>query len=292
MEWPVHSPPLADTDIPIWHVYYLGACRAPSDPTMIWGTDVDVTGLDDYLQDVNRQSASLVSPAHVLVRAVASAIRLHPEINRRVIGSRVYRFKQINVMMALFNRWRPGGGNVVIERADELSLGDVAAELWRLHEASMRNPPRPPASPRLERIKRFAARHMVPLYLWFVNNINQPALGEHAAEHGAGVHVNYIATRNLAPLQMYKASRFPCETCLTNVTMGAAEKRPAVINDQIVIRKIAPLFVRSDHRIIDASQLGPFVASLRRFLMEPALMEGAARIEPADAGADKISRAA
>jgi hypothetical protein len=273
MHWPVHTRPVADTDVPLWHVYYLGACRAPSDPTMIWGTDVDVEGLEAYLREMNRQSPTLVSPAHLLLRAVGCALKRHPELNRRVIGTRVYEYRQINLMMPVFDRRSAQSRNVVIERADERPLVDIAAEMWRLQQLILREPERSALRRRLEPAIRAFSRRMIPLFLWSTNNIRQPAPGASASEQSAALHVNYFATRNLAPLRMYKASRFPAESCLTNVTMGSPEPKPVVVDDRIVIGNVAPLFIRSDHRIVDMMQLSAFVATLRGFLTQPATME-------------------
>ncbi len=293
MEWPVHHRPIADTDIPLWHVYYLGACRAPSDPTMIWGTDLDVGAMEHYLGEVNQRGTTLVSPPHLLLRAVGCALRQHRELNRRIIGTRIYEYKQINLMMPVFDRRRGESRNVVIERVDQRSLVEVAAEMWRLQEARLRER-EPTRSRRLfERIVRRVSRRMIPLYLWAANHIRQPLIGSRAGEQAVALHVNYFATRNLAPLRMYKASRFPSESCLTNVTMGSPELRPVVVGDQIKIAKIAPLFIRSDHRIVDMTQLAAFVTTLRRFLMQPASMESQADAEVAPApGIASLPRAA
>jgi pyruvate/2-oxoglutarate dehydrogenase complex dihydrolipoamide acyltransferase (E2) component len=57
------------------------------------------------------------------------------------------------------------------------------------------------------------------------------------------------------------------------VTLGATELRPAVVDGQVVPRPLAPLFVRGDHRIVDAHDLGLFAGTLSRFLADPALMD-------------------
>src|SRR5262249_15070220 len=120
------------------------------------------------------------------------------------------------------------------------------------------------------------------------------APGESASEQSVALHVNYFATRNIAPLRMYKASRFPADSCLTNVTMGSAERRPVVVDDRIVIGNVAPLFIRSDHRLVDMMQLSAFVSTLRRFLTQPAMMEEElpAPDPRAGTGGSAISRAA
>jgi len=51
--------------------------------------------------------------------------------------------------------------------------------------------------------------------------------------------------------------------------MGASELRPVVIDNAIVIRKQAPLFVRADHRMINGHEAAAFINTLRGYLADP-----------------------
>ncbi len=66
-------------------------------------------------------------------------------------------------------------------------------------------------------------------------------------------------------MRSFKQSRFPNEALLNNVTLGPSEPGPD--------GPIAPLLVRTDHRIVDGYQLGKFLADIRRYLMEPERLE-------------------
>ena len=80
MEWPLRRPPIPVAETPTWSLYYLAACPTPSDPTIVWGTDVPVAGLEAYLKRLNADGDVLILPAHVLVWAVGRCLREHPEI--------------------------------------------------------------------------------------------------------------------------------------------------------------------------------------------------------------------
>ncbi|MCH5374208.1 MAG: 2-oxo acid dehydrogenase, partial [Planctomycetes bacterium] len=104
MHWPLVSPPVPRRDIPLYNLYYLHTSEVGQpDPTMLWGTDVEVAGMQAYLRQQNQSSPVLISTAHVLVRATAVALATHRELNRRVVGRRVYGYRQINVRMAFQN---------------------------------------------------------------------------------------------------------------------------------------------------------------------------------------------
>lgn len=76
-------------------------------------------------------------------------------------------------------------------------------------------------------------------------------------------------------MRSFKPSRFPSDCWTLNVTMGPTERRPVAIGENVVIRPVAPLFVRADHRVVDAYDLGKFVATLRTLLSDPRQMDGA-----------------
>jgi pyruvate/2-oxoglutarate dehydrogenase complex dihydrolipoamide acyltransferase (E2) component len=74
-------------------------------------------------------------------------------------------------------------------------------------------------------------------------------------------------------MRMYKPSKFPDESSLLSVTLGRAEQRPAVYQDRVVARRVAPLFVRADHRVTDAHVLAQFISTLRGILQDPQAAE-------------------
>ena len=54
--------------------------------------------------------------------------------------------------------------------------------------------------------------------------------------------------------------------------MGLTEPRPVVLDDEIVIRRQAPLFVRTDHRMVNAFEAAAFIITLREHLADPWLL--------------------
>jgi hypothetical protein len=85
--------------------------------------------------------------------------------------------------------------------------------------------------------------------------------------------INYLGFRGAPPLRSLKPSRAPYDGIPLNITMGATELRPAVIDGEIVPRPIAPLIVRADHRLVDAHDMAAFIGTLRDFIASPATTE-------------------
>jgi pyruvate dehydrogenase E2 component (dihydrolipoamide acetyltransferase) len=56
------------------------------------------------------------------------------------------------------------------------------------------------------------------------------------------------------------------------LAVGAAEKRPAFRNGQIVGRTMMSLTLSSDHRVVDGATAAEFLRTLKSFLEEPGMM--------------------
>jgi hypothetical protein len=274
LHWPVHSPPIADAETAIWQLYYLGACPTPSDPTMVWGTDVDMTGLEKYLEHANAESPVLISPAHMLLRAVGLAMRRHPEFNRRVIARRVYQYRDVHLFLSLYNPREKEIELLLLEDVDRRSLVDLSRELWRYGQQAARDELVHFGQRTIyDLLPKSIVRRLIPFHLWLFNRFNWPITRHWRREHRAAMLVNYLAYKGAAPMRMYKPSRFPNDATPFNVTLGATEPRPAVVEGKVAVRPLAPLFVRADHRIVDAHDLGMFANTLRELLSNPALMD-------------------
>jgi hypothetical protein len=273
MERPVVDRPVPDHEIPTWNMNYLYGCPTPADPTIVWGTDVDCTDLQAYLKQLNAEGPVLITPVHVLLRATACAMARHPQFNRRVLRRHVYQYKQINLLLP-FRKRQPAETDVmVLEQVDRKPLVEIARELWQHHQDAARGEFVFDGQASLGLSRRMTRRLFYRMHLWLANGVNLPAR-EHSKRHRtAAAVVNYFGFKGAAPLRSFKPSRAPYDGLPVNITMGAIEPRPAALDGEVVVRSIAPLFVRADHRIVDAHEIGLFAATLREFLANPAAME-------------------
>ena len=266
MIWPVERKPVPVAQTATWSLYYQAACPTPSDPTIIWGTDVPVAGLEAYLKHVNASSDIIVSHAHVLVWAVGRCLAEHPEFNRRILHRRLYDFKEVNVLLPM-KGGRNGPEVCLLTEVDERSLDSIAKEVWRQTRDLVDGVSPSQADEKLFRLlPGFIRGSLLRLMLFGTNQVNWPAaLWGHRTIRAAAM-INYLGQRGAPPMRSFKPSRFPNDAATMNVTMGPTEN----INGS---PPAAPLFVRVDHRVVDAYQLGQFIGDLRRYLMNPQSLE-------------------
>lgn len=285
MHWPLESSPVSRVDLGEIKCVYLGSCGPSPDPSMVWGTTVDMTGMNRFLQECNRNGSILISPAHVLLAAVGRAVARHSCMRRRVVGKRVFQFKQINVVMPSVQTRYGQVDVLVLENVDQRPSVDIARQVWKHNcDAALLATPSPQPKSLLERLLRARAQldrrfrlwwilRIARIGFWLVSRWNLPAVAWSQKQIDVVALVNYLGFKGAPPLTSYKPSKLPLDGVPMTVTMGPTEPQPVVIDGAVVVRPVASLFVRSDHRIADAHEFGNFVATLRGFLLDPATIE-------------------
>ncbi len=271
------TPPLAEAPIPLeempeWNFFYLNTCPPQRDPTIVWGTEVDCGNLQKYLRVLNETSDVLVTPAHLLITATGRSLAEHPQFNRRILRRRVWDFRSFNVVMPFRARATDEVNVMFIPNVDQQSPQAIAATAWRNSQV---RPGETMAVPRpfYLNFPRWLLARLQPLHVWLINSLNLKLHGTNHRQRGASTMVNYLGHRGLAPLRSFKPSRLPYESVTLTVTMGATEDRPVAEKGEVVIRPIAPLFIRADHRLVDATEIGTFAQTLREYLMHPERIE-------------------
>lgn len=284
MHWPLASKPIPLRQIPFYNLHYLYGCRSPADPTIIWGTDVPARRLNEYIRVRNCNSKTLISTAHILAQSVGRAMKRHPRLNCRVVGRRIYPFRDVNLRMMTYNRRHDEVEVLLLRNVDSLSLERIARILWKYqHRAASGNT--------LDHKDKSWLRRWFPgpllgwivrAYLYIDSTFNLPKVDRIDRIACSPVLVNYLAFPGAPPMRAYKPSSYPHESSTLSVTMGRVEQLPVARNGTVEVEPVAPLFVRADHRIASAYQLAQFADTIRQLLMNPAQMEGAGTVEGDD----------
>ena len=135
---------------------------------------------------------------------------------------------------------------------------------------------RSPFSRRFARFARRArllwVRRMAGFGFLLTGQFRVPAMGVAETMNAASALVNYFSFQDAPPLMSFKPSSLPMNGAPVNVTLGRCERRPVVVGDDVVVRRVMPLFVRADHRIVHSHQIASFVTTLCTNLANPALL--------------------
>ncbi len=282
MFWPTDSHRIPLSHLGKVNTIYLGCTNTPNDPTILWGSQIEVQQLESYIRVTSRRENVFLSPAHVLLNAVSTTISRHPEFNRRIIGRRVRQLRQINLTMPMLRTQAGEVDFVFLRDTENLSLKQIAGKL--LDEAHgkarlvLRSTDTNTKSSRLsQRAQRLWHRiqlrwmHcMTRVGFALANRIRLPDFKFSEVFNSSSAFVNQIEYPGCPPMSFFKPSCLPMNTCHLHVTMGPAHDAPVAVDGAVVVRKVASLSVRADHRIVDARQIADFIRTLRGFLENPA----------------------
>ncbi|HEY6564483.1 MAG TPA: 2-oxo acid dehydrogenase subunit E2 [Pirellulaceae bacterium] len=269
--------PITLSDLGEYNSLYLATAPVPSDPTLVWGTYVEMAAMEAFLAAYQRPDTPLVSAAHALLRAAAIALTRYPRFNRRVVGRRVYPLDGVHLLMPML-RSRGGEVDMVFLRdANSMSLAMIGTRLWEaLHEARreaerLREPgQRGDRARRLDQWRRALVHRLAPLGLALSNRFRIPNFAWNERLQATSALVNYLVFPDSPPLTFFKPSTLRTNGVAVHVSLGPTRAQVLVEEDQPVVRRVAPLFVKADHRVVDTPQIAAFVATLRDLWHQPA----------------------
>ncbi|HET7384769.1 MAG TPA: 2-oxo acid dehydrogenase subunit E2 [Pseudolabrys sp.] len=276
MKWPLVKRAIPDRQIPLYNRFYLHASAASEvDPILVWGTEIDADALQSFLRERNRNERILITTAHALIRATALALEEFPEMNVRLVGRRIYAFRHVNVRMAFFHRRNSEMDLLIISDANLKSLERIGLEIWqRLLQAGRGEGGRDRDLARLRWIPSFWFRQILRLYDFLDRHVRLPTFGRLDGTRASCVTVNDLSFPGAPPMRIYKQTRFPDRSDSFNLTLGPIENKVVVRLDKFVSVKVMPLFLRADHRLVDAQQAGRFLAAVRDLLSNPERLGG------------------
>jgi hypothetical protein len=268
------GPPIDIADLPPGNRLYLLASEPSSDPTMVWGTDVEFDPLRQEAARRNRAGTFLLTPVHFMVKAVERALAEHPEVNRRMLGGRIRDYEGRHVTLS--TQARDGGAGVVrLENVQEMDVERIGREIWarlldeRRHVATL--PDRVLGRRRYPIFRLLGPRFSRAVFQRGMRWTEKRSGSNSRVGQGPGsaILLNYLGGRGMPPMRSFVPSRLAIGQLMTTVTVGTPEERAVVRGSTIEARSMMPLNVRSDHRLVDGIQLGRFTGTLRDYLEHP-----------------------
>jgi len=272
MKWPLADRPKPYREIPFYNRYYLQAPTSSHvDPVIVMGTEFEADALLAFLQERNRAGGGpLLTTAHALIRAAALALARFPEMNTRVVGRRVYSFRDVNVRMGFLHRKTKEINLLLVACADTKGVEQIAAEVWqRLLESSRGTSGWDREIGRLRILPPVVFRMFMHFYGFLDRYFHVPSFSRMDELRSGAVMVNDLSYSGAPPMRGYKPSRFADGSDSLNLTLGPAENKVVMRDGQATQIKVMPLFLRADHRLVDAYQIGRFLAFVREVMQTP-----------------------
>lgn len=256
-----------------------GAMWGPPDDPQIYGAmEVDATPLRDFIEGA-RRAGHRVTATHLVGRAVATALHEVPDFNVRVRGNRMYPRESVDVFYITAVEGGRSLSGVKIDRADQKSVYEVAAELAERAGAMKRgeDPDFARTKKTMEALPRRVLKVSMRLSAWLAGDLDRSikALGVKASPFGAAMITSvgmFGLPQGFAPLaRFYKMPLL--------VLVGEITDKPVAAGGKVVIRPMLPITATIDHRYADGWHISQLLKPFRAYLADPARFEPAA--EPA-----------
>lgn len=255
-----------------WRRVAASVYRKPSDSMILGAVEIDVTDLEKFITAKRKQGIK-ITLTHFFTLAVARALKQDvPELNCFIRRGRVVQRKQIDAMVSVLIR-DSEMSSVRVENADQLNYTKLADVL----QAAIQDTRKGDENSAM-RMKGFVGRIPWPFNKWIFSvykfltislGISLPSIGLSASRFGSFVITNIGSIG----LDMGFPALFPVSNVAMVFVLGGVTKKPVVVNDRVVIRRMISLSSALDHRVVDANHGGKLFRSLKYAVRNPEMFD-------------------
>jgi len=250
-----------------------GAMWGPADDPQIYGAmEFDATPLLAFVSKA-RQAGHRVTATHLAGRAVALALHAVPDFNVRIHGNRMYPRETVDVFYITAVEGGRSLSGVKIERADEKSVYEIAAELAERagRMKSGDDPDFARTKKTMEMMPRRALKASMRFSAWVAGdrNRNIRSLGVKASPFG-GAMITSVGMFGL-PQGFAPLARFYKMPLL--ILVGEISDKPVAREGRVEVRPVLPLTATIDHRYADGWHISQLLKPFKAYLSDPAAFE-------------------
>ena len=239
----------------------------PEDPQVYGRQDFDAEPILDAIEILRERTGARVTPTHLIVRALALALRDNPSMNTRLARGRFHRRENVDIFVIV----AVGEGDlsgVKVRRADEKSAPEIAAELDQGASAARAG------KGELDRAKRMMEilpRSLLGLSLrlsaFLTSNLrmNLSSMGMPREAFGSAMVTNvgvFGVSEGWAPLSpIYRVPMI--------LLVGEIERKPWAVGDEVQVRPVLPVTATIDHRWVDGYGIAGVAETIKKYLANP-----------------------
>jgi pyruvate/2-oxoglutarate dehydrogenase complex dihydrolipoamide acyltransferase (E2) component len=264
-----------------WRRVAAAIYRKPTDSKVFGSVELDVTDLEAYITE-KRQEGLKITLTHIFLLAVARAMREEvPEFNCYVRRGRIVSREHVDATVSVLIKGGSEMGAVKVRNADQLTLAELAqwlaAELPKSRQGK---------ESRAMKAKAILAAIPWPLRIGVFGLIKRitidwglsfPKLGLTPDSFGSFV----LSNIGSLGLDIGYPALLPSSNVAIVVVLGSANTKPAVVDGQVVPRRLLTMGAAIDHRVADAAQAGRLFRYLKQVVGNPEVLETKPRpIEP------------
>ncbi len=256
-----------------WRKIAMADWGDPNDPTVYGTLEVDCTAAQAYLAELRQRQDTKVTITHLVGRAASLAIAAQPEVNCRLSLGRLLQRDTVDIFFQVSSDGGKDLSGAKVNRVSELSAIDLAQTLTdRAQRIRAHDDPQFGTARRIMKLLPGPAmKVVVKASSALVNHLDVgiPSLGLPRDPFGSAMVSNvggFALETGFVPL-------IPMTKVPIMLLVGQVKKRPAVVNDEVVVRPMVTLCATFDHRLMDGYQAGKLAQTVKAYLAAPAAHE-------------------
>ena len=246
--------------------------KKPTDSKIYGIVELDVTELEKYVAN-KRKEGLKTTLTYILTLIIGRAIRENvPELNTFVKRGKIVQRENVDGMVSVL---LPGGqmGTVKVENADTTTIQELTDKIAKRIRDSRKGDENDTMQS-----KSLLANIPWPFRKWLFRlyrtitidwGISLPGVGLDSNSFGSYV-VSNIGT---VGLDTGFGSLLPSSNVSLVFILGSILKKPAVVNDEVVPRRIMLLSATLDHRVVDGSHGGLLFRAIKQMAKNPEILE-------------------
>lgn len=246
--------------------------KKPTDSKIFGIVELDVTELEKYVAQ-KRKEGIKTTLTYLITLIIGRGIRQEvPALNTYVKRGKILQRKQVDATVSVL---LPGGqmGSVKVENADQLTTAEISEEIGK-NIANSRKGNENDAM----QSKSLLAKLPWPFRNWLFKiyqtitihwGISLPVIGLDSNSFGSFM-VSNIGT---VGLDTGFASLLPSSNISFVFVLGTVNKKPVVVNDEIVIRRVMLMSSTLDHRVVDGSHGGSLFRFIKQIAKNPEILD-------------------
>jgi len=254
--------------------------KKPTDSKIFGIVELDVTELEKYVAK-KRKEGIKTTITYLVTLIIGRAIRQEvPALNTYVKRGKILQREHVDATVSVL---LPGGqmGSVKVENADQLTTDEISEKIGK----NIANSRKGDENETMQS-KSLLAKLPWPFRNWLFKiyqtitihwGISVPGIGLDSNSFGSFM-VSNIGT---VGLDTGFASLLPSSNISFVYVLGTINKKPVVVNDEIVIRRVMLMASTLDHRVVDGSHGGSLFRFIKQVAKNPEILDS--KPDPASA---------
>lgn len=239
----------------------------------IYGTvDLDVTDVEKYISKKRKEGVK-TTLTYLLTLIIGRSIRQEGmELNSYVRRGKIVQREQVDATVSVL---LPGGqmGSVKVENADQLTIEELSAVIGKQIAESRKG-----SESDAMQSKSLLSSVPWPFRNWLFKFYRMLTVKWGISIPGTGLDANsfgsyLVSNIGTVGLDTGYGSLLPSSNISFVMVLGNVIKKPVVINDEIVIRRVMQISATLDHRVVDGSHGGKMFRGIKHYLKNLELLE-------------------